>query len=129
MASADSSGQPAQTLALIQSYQELSERYDNLVQQLTAKSGEIQGLLESRNQTEQRAAEQVHHMEEVLKREREEADAARRRATELEQSHLDLVRAYRELNDRFIRFRNTTPAAGPADAAPDGKVAVKRTRR
>jgi len=129
MASADSSGQPAQTLALIQSYQELSERYDNLVQQLTAKSGEIQGLLESRNQTEQRAAEQVHHMEEVLKREREEADAARRRATELEQSHLDLVRAYRELNDRFIRFRNTTPAAGPADAAPDAKVAVKRTRR
>lgn len=131
MASADPSGQPAQTLALIQSYQELSERYDNLVQQLTAKSAEIQGLLDSRNQTEQRAAEQVHHMEEVLKREREEADAARRRATELEQSHLDLVRAYRELNDRFIRFRNTTPAAATAgpDAAPDGKVAVKHSRR
>ena len=128
----DSNGQPAQTLALVQSYQELSERYDNLLQQLTLKSEEITSVLESRTQTEKYAAEQVQHMEELARREREEADVARRRAAELEQGHLDLVRAYRELNDRFIRFRNA-PAepAAPADdkTASDSKVALKRPRR
>lgn len=128
----DSNGQPAQTLALIQSYQELSERYDNLLQQLTSKSEEIRNVLESRAQTEKYAAEQVQHMEELARRERAEADVARRRAAELEQGHLDLVRAYRELNDRFIRFRNA-PAepAAPADdkAASESKVALKRPRR
>lgn len=132
LAATDSNGQSAQILALIQSYQELSERYDNLVQQLTSKSQEIQSVLESRAQAEKYAAEQVRRTEEVVQREREESDLARRRATELEQSHLDLVRAYRELNDRFIRFRNA-PAepAAQADnkAGSESKVALKRPHR
>ena len=132
LAATDSNGQSAQILALIQSYQELSERYDNLVQQLTSKSQEIQSVLESRAQAEKYAAEQVRRTEEVVQREREESDLARRRATELEQSHLDLVRAYRELNDRFIRFRNAPaePAAQATNkAGSESKVALKRPHR
>ena len=47
------------------------------------------------------------------------------RLAKIEQTHADIVRAYRELNDRHIRLRQQTegqqaPATGDAAAPPKG---------
>ncbi len=101
----DGSGLPPATTALFDSYQKLSENYDGLLQQLTEKSEELRVLLDAREETEQRAEQRIRQMEDVLTREREEADKARRRLAEIERTHLQLVKSYRELNDQYIRIR------------------------
>jgi hypothetical protein len=55
-------------------------------------------------------------MEDIVRRERSEADAARKRAAEMEENHLNLGKAYRDLNERFIRMREQNPSlrTGPA---------------
>ncbi len=108
-----------QLVALMESYQEMSLQFDTLMQQLTAKSREIQSLIESRAETEKRAEEQVKQMEGIVHRERAEADAARSRVAEMEENHLNLGKAYRDLNERFIRMREQHPSlrTGPAKAA------------
>ena len=100
----------SQLVALMESYQELSLQLDALMQQLTSKSSEVQALIESRAETEKRAEEQIKHMEEVVSRERAEADSARRRVAEMEENHLTLGKAYRDLNERFIRMREQNPS-------------------
>lgn len=111
-----------QLVALMESYQEMSLQFDTLMQQLTAKSREIQALIESRAETEKRAEEQVKQMEGIVHRERAEADAARSRVAEMEENHLNLGKAYRDLNERFIRLRDQhpSPRTGPAKAASPG---------
>ena len=37
---------------------------------------------------------------------------------ELEQAHVEIVRAYRDLNDRYIRLRQVQSDAGPAAIPP-----------
>lgn len=86
-------------------YHELAAAQNVLSDQMLEKSAEIAKLLESRRQVELQAERSVQSMSDRLHREQEEADAARRRYAEIEESHLDLVRSYRELNDRYIRLR------------------------
>ena len=117
-AEAGAGDDPSAQIALMESYQELSERYDSLMQQLTAKTGEIQMLLESRAQTEKDAEDRAKRMEEIVRRERTEADNARKRAAEMEETHLQLVKVYRDLNDRFIRMRGKESGTPPPVAAP-----------
>lgn len=111
-------GRAAQLAAVMESYNELSQRYDSLLQQLAERSKEIQSLLQSRGEAERTAEAQIKRMEEIVHREREEADNARRRVAEMEETHLQLVKVYRELNERYIRSRDVqsggaTPAARP----------------
>ena len=107
-----------QLVALMESYQELSQQYDTLMQQLTAKSQEIAALIQSRSDAEKMADERVRQMEQIVQRERAEADSARRRVAEMEENHLTLGKAYRELNERFIRMREQNPSlrTGPVKA-------------
>ena len=127
-----------QLVALMESFQELSQQYDALMQQLTAKSQEIQSLLQSRAETEKSAEEQVKRMEQIVQRERAEADGARRRVAEMEENHLNLGKAYRDLNERFIRMREQNPSlrtgpvktASPAEEESSGSHRkVRLTRR
>lgn len=108
-----------QLVAMMESYQEMSLQFDTLMQQLTSKSREIQTLIQSRAETEKRAEEQVRQMEDIVRRERAEADSARSRMAEMEENHLDLGKAYRDLNERFIRMREQNPSlrTGPAKTA------------
>jgi hypothetical protein len=100
----------------MESYQEMSLQFDTLMQQLTSKSQEIQSLIQSRAETEKRAEEQIKQMETIVRRERAEADSARNRVAEMEDNHLNLGKAYRDLNERFIRMREQNPSlrTGPA---------------
>jgi hypothetical protein len=98
-----------QLVALMESYRELSQQYDAVTQQLTAKSQEIQTLIQSRAETEKMAEEQIQRMEQIARREREEADHARQQSADMEENHLHLAKAYRELNERFVRLREQNP--------------------
>jgi hypothetical protein len=127
-----------QLVALMESYQEMSLQFDTLMQQLTAKSREIQTLIESRSEAEKRAEEQIKRMEEIVRRERAEADSARSRVAEMEETHLNLGKAYRDLNERFIRMREQNPSmrSGPAkktspaaDESSRGQPQVRLSRR
>jgi len=130
--------QSSQLVALMEAYSELSQGYDSLASQVTSKSAEIRSLLDSRKLAEENAEEQMKRMEQMAKREREEAESARRQAAEMEETHLQLVKSYRDLNSRFIRLRQE--ASG--EASPDqqaqqpggnesshGKVRLTRSRR
>ena len=116
-----------QMSVLMDSHNELSQSYDTLFTQLQAKAEELDRLMASRRETETRAEERIEQMEAILKREQEEADRARRQLADMQQSHFQLVKSYREMNDRFIRLRQqlTAPAAdrpapveAPAAAKP-----------
>jgi hypothetical protein len=117
-----------QLVALMESYQEMSLQFDTLMQQLTAKSQEIQTLIQSRAETEKRAEEQVKRMEDIVSRERAEADSARTRVAEMEENHLNLGKAYRDLNERFIRMREQNPSlrTGPAKKTSPGAEEASR---
>ncbi len=107
-----------QLAALMESHQEMSAQFDTLMQHLTAKSREIQSLIESRAETEKRAEETIRQMEEIVRRERAEADSIRNRVAEMEENHLNLGKAYRDLNERFIRMREQFASQRNRPAAP-----------
>lgn len=121
-----------QLVALMESYQEMSLQFDTLMQQLTSKSQEIQALIQSRAETEKRAEEQIKQMEDIVRRERAEADSARSRVAEMEEDHLNLGKAYRDLNERFIRMREQHPSlrTGPTKmTSPDAEESSGSQRR
>jgi hypothetical protein len=99
-----------QLAALMESYRELSQQYDALTQQLTAKSQEIQTLIQSHAKMEKMAEEQIKRMEQIVHGERDEANHARKQKADMEENHLHLAKAYRELNERFVRMREQNPA-------------------
>jgi len=110
--------------ALTESYNDLSNNYEVLMRQLSGKNDEIHGLMTSRADAESHADLAVQEMSTRLHREQEEADAARTRFRELEDTHLQLVKAYREMNDRYIQLRQNQgvvpePNLKPAPVADD----------
>lgn len=115
-----------QLVELTELYRDFSQRYEALASLLNEKNAQIAELLESRTQTGIRVQEQLRQMQEVLDRERHEADQARRRALEIEADYLQLVKSYRELNDRFIQLRQqaispSSPPTASATARRTGK--------
>ncbi len=118
----------------MESYQRLSENYDSLMQQLHEKAEELNQLRESRGNSEEESSTRLRQMEERMQQEREETDKARRRLAELESTHMEVVRSYRDLNNRYIRLRQqapnppapqparrTAPEKEPAQAPPPGR--------
>ena len=95
----------SQILSMQDTYAQLSESNDTLLQQLSEKNEEIKSLVESRKSAEANAAERVKHMEEIVQREQTEADSARQRLADIEETHHQLIKSYRDMNDRFIRMK------------------------
>ena len=99
--------------SLLAAYKILSRNYDKLVEQLAMKAQEISELMESRASMEHEAASRIRGLEETLKREQEEADSARKKLIDMEETHLQLVQAYRDLNDRYVRSRQHAHVQAP----------------
>lgn len=99
----------------ISAYSELSASYDRLVEQLTARTAELKSAQEARALVHKESDERVRMAEDRVRRLQEESDELRRKLAELTDSHVQLVKAYRDLNDRFIRSRQTQPGAAPAE--------------
>ena len=95
----------AQMSILMDSHNKLSQSYDTLFQQLQEKTQELNQILENRRDLENQSGERIRAMENTLKCEQENADRARHQLAEMQQSHFQLVKSYREMNDRVIRFR------------------------
>ncbi len=102
---------------IIEAYHELVRNYDVLAAQITAKEDTERHLREEIAALRAEHESALATAAERSRRERELAEHAHRRLDELERAHVELVRSYRELNDRYIRLRDslTTP---PAPAAP-----------
>lgn len=112
--------------ALAQSYDDLTKNYDLLMEQFTAKSSDLSAAYVTIDKLKKEIDERVKRLDETMRQEREEADKARQRLSKVEESHLEVVRSYRELNDRYIRLRQKAEATGTAPAPEtDGKAKVR----
>jgi len=116
----------AQRAAILDAYNELSRRCDTLMDQLNAKSIELEALEQSQQRIKEEADQRVQTVEANMRKEREDADRTRKRALLLEEDHLQLLRSFRDLNDRYIRMRQGTghvsttehPWPPPSETAP-----------
>jgi virulence-associated protein VapD len=116
----------AQRAAILDAYNELSSRCDTLMDQLHAKSIELEALEQSQQRIKEEADQRVQTVEANMRKEREDADRTRKRALLLEEDHLQLLRSFRDLNDRYIRMRQGTghvsttehPWPPPSETAP-----------
>ncbi len=105
----------AQRSAVLDAYNELSGRCDALMAQLNAKSSELEGLEQSQQRIKEEADLRIQTVEANMRKEREDADRARKRALLLEEDHLQLLRSFRDLNDRYIRMRQGTGHVSTAE--------------
>lgn len=121
-AEAAAGSEGAQALAaqfgeLMSAYNQLSRNYDKLFEQISEKSSELQAMMESRREIEEHAEQRVRDMEERMRREVEEADKARHALIDIEETHHQLLKSYRDLNSRFIQLRQQVASAPqPAEA-------------
>jgi len=93
---------------LMESYQDLVMSYDALLRQVEEKSEEVESAHRFREDTEQHMAELRKSLEAQTARAQQEAMDARERLVELEQAHQQLQRAYRDMNERYIKLRQKT---------------------
>lgn len=111
---------------LLTSYRELSQNYDRLLAKLDDKSDELTAALESHARVVKDLKAQLGSAHQDTQKGHQELEATRARLVELEHAHLEIVRAYRDLNDRYIRLRQQQsdggPAVAPAAPADKGKV-------
>lgn len=104
--------------ALLKSYNDLSRNYENLLERLRAKQDEVDAAKAEIVRLEQDAEDRTNHLEVETEQERAEIEQLKQKLAETEKNHQELVRAYRDLNDRYIRLRQQSDAPAPAPATP-----------
>lgn len=93
--------------SLREAYQRLTENYDDVLEQLKEKSDELTKLRSSRpGQISSSADLRVKELEVQLEFERTSRDDALARLADLEQTHMKLLKSFRDMNDQFIRLRD-----------------------
>jgi uncharacterized phage infection (PIP) family protein YhgE len=117
---------------LMEAYNNLAENYDTVLSQLTGKSEELQSMQETRQQLEKEMKERLARMDRIVEREQQEADRARIRLAEIEHTHHQLLRSFRELNDRYIHLRErqarSTPEPASASTVQDSSGKTSKSR-
>lgn len=98
-------------------YVEISRSFDAISAELEQKNAELRELREQVGEARKRFDEERERMRDSLRAECAAADSARTRLAQVEQAQEDLVHALRDLNDRYIRLREKSPAAPAAPAA------------
>jgi len=93
---------------------DLSRQFDVLAEQMSAQLGELQRARAQLAETRRESEECLRRLEDRLRAEDEQNREARQRTDALELAYRDLVRSFRDLNDRFIRSNRRAPP----DAAP-----------
>lgn len=104
--------------ALLQSYNDLSRNYERILQQVREKQEELKALTDARSKSEQDTNARLAAIEEAAARDRLDATQLRQRLADSEKAHLEIVQAYRDLNDRYIRLRQQGNGTTPSPAAP-----------
>lgn len=111
--------------ALMQSYHKLSRNYDRLLVQMNEKSQELAQAIEAHARTTQELEARLTSTQESASADRRALDEARVRMMELEKTHLELVRSYRAMNDRYIRLRQQQSESGAAAPPPTAETKPK----
>jgi chromosome segregation ATPase len=95
----------AHAVALMEAHTELTRIYDEVLQRLDDKSVEVEQMQETLQQREKEMQERVQSLQQRLETEQEDTDALRAKLSDLEDSHIQVLRSYRDMNDRLIRLR------------------------
>jgi hypothetical protein len=116
-------GPAAQFGGMLQAYTDLSQSYDHLQIQLEQREAELAEVQQARAELERVADERFTELEAMVCREQENAREARRQLAVLQTAHRQLVRSYRDMNDRYITWRQRLGSgpvrpSDPARAAP-----------
>ena len=98
-------GLASQLGGMLQAYTDLSQSYDTLFSQLEQRNQELAEAITTRKDLERLAEERFTELEEMVGQEQKAAQQARRQLSELQTTYHQLVRSYREMNDRFIAWR------------------------
>lgn len=101
-------------------YHALARAHQALTEELDAKLRELQAQREEMARLSAAAEERVRQADTQLAAERRMADEARRALSDLEQTHAEVVRSLRDLNDRYVRLRErySGEVAAPATGTP-----------
>lgn len=97
---------------ILKAHEDLSRSFDNLSRQLADRLEELRACRAQMEALQRDASERIDRLEGDIRREREETVAARRRLAEMEETQLDIVRSFRDMNDRYIRLRERTREDG-----------------
>lgn len=105
---------------LVESYHELVRNYEILTAQFEAKNDDLRRAQEEAAALRRERDAHVQMLEEQARRDRTAAEEVQRRLAEIEHAHLELLKSYRDMNDRFIRMRDAAGPSDPTDGASAG---------
>lgn len=107
----------ASDVALYVAYEKLTANYQQLLAQVQEQSEELENARQQHTHEMQEAEERYRNMESIVQTEREKSGTTQRRLTELESAHMQLLKSFRDLNDRYIRLRQEKPFQPSPDHA------------
>lgn len=117
-ANVPSNSQSADFETHLKAYRTLSHNYDRLLEQLNGKASELAHVLEMHATAKTDLENQLAQARALALHAQNDAESARQNMLKGEQDHLDVIKSYRDLNDRYIRLRQEYAAATPAASAP-----------
>lgn len=101
---------------LTTAYHELQLQLELLMDSLHLRSGQLEDERERNNELAlQLNVERTTHQEELEEKKALQSETLDQ-LSKLEQGHTDLIRAYRELHDRFLQVRNQPAATAPSES-------------
>ncbi len=92
-------------IALLNSYSDLSAQFEDLSEQVSALSEQLDKTRTAEEESRKRCEESIMLIKADMEREREKADDATKNLVSLERSYSELLRNYRELNNRLIGIK------------------------
>jgi chromosome segregation ATPase len=90
---------------LLDSYNQISQQYENLSRHAEDQTRELEQLRLSQSTIQKNADKRIADMTAELQHEREEADKARSKLTHFEKNYTELLRSYRDMNDKLVKLR------------------------
>jgi hypothetical protein len=89
-------------------YDEQSVKFDAMLSQLDQKDGLLEEAILQRQDLEERLTQQMDHVRADVNQEREAAAESRQQLGQTQLDHRDLLKSYRELNDKYIQLKESS---------------------
>ncbi len=122
-------------LTLKRAYNDLSDKLENVLDQLTVRTEQLEKIYAQRDELELTVRHKEEELQQTIREEREENHRIRRQHMDLENLHAELLRSFRELNDKMVQMRNNpdfkrapSPAQEIVPPAPGKRGRKKRER-
>lgn len=90
---------------LLDTYNQISSQYEHLSKHTEEQAAELEELRTVQASLQQRADKRVADMTAEMQHEREKADKARAKLSSFEKNYTELLRSYREMNDKLVKLR------------------------